>query len=187
MTMPNIEELIAVLEATNQFHDNADICTADVIAALQTQAERIKDLEAEINIRASYGDEQTDFAIKLAAERDTLRAQLADIAASEPVAWADDRVVQGRIGAVHSSASKRYWEKSDFVDRKNAELLKHPLFTSTIPAQDVNAELVEALQCAKNSLVAFKLMPVPSNAWEDPDEANLEVVNAALSKYKGAK
>ena len=45
MTMPNIEELIAVLEATNQFHDNADICTADVIAALQSQAERIKELE----------------------------------------------------------------------------------------------------------------------------------------------
>ena len=45
MTMPSIEELIAVLEATNQFHDNADICTADVIAALQSQAERIKELE----------------------------------------------------------------------------------------------------------------------------------------------
>ena len=47
MTTPNIEELIAVLEATNQFHDNADICTADVIAALQSQAERINDLETE--------------------------------------------------------------------------------------------------------------------------------------------
>jgi len=47
MTTPNIEELIAVLEATNQFHDNADICTADVIAALQSQAERINELEAE--------------------------------------------------------------------------------------------------------------------------------------------
>ena len=183
MTMPNIEELIAVLEATNQFHDNADICTADVIAALQTQAERIKTLELLVKVK---NKPICDYQ-ELIAERDTLRTQLADIAASEPVAWADDRVVQGRIGAVHSSASKRYWEKSDFVDRKNAELLKHPLFTSTIPAQDVNAELVEALQCAKNSLVAFKLMPVPSNAWEDHDEANLEVVNAALSKYKGAK
>ena len=48
MTTPNIEELIAVLNATNQFHDNADICTADVIAALQTQAERIDRLEREI-------------------------------------------------------------------------------------------------------------------------------------------
>ena len=47
MTTPNIEELIAVLEATNQFHENADICTADVIAALQSQAERINDLETE--------------------------------------------------------------------------------------------------------------------------------------------
>jgi FtsZ-binding cell division protein ZapB len=47
MTTPNIEELIAVLEATNQFHENADICTADVIAALQSQAERINELETE--------------------------------------------------------------------------------------------------------------------------------------------
>ena len=84
MTTPNIEELIAILEATNQFHNNADICTADVIAALRTQAERIKELEAEIITRTSYGDEQTDFAIKLAAERDALRAQLAEIEKQEP-------------------------------------------------------------------------------------------------------
>jgi len=53
-------------------------------AALQTQAERIKELEAEIITRTSYGDEQTDFAIKLAAERDALRAQLAAIEKQEP-------------------------------------------------------------------------------------------------------
>ena len=48
MSTRNIKELIALLEATNQFHDNADICTADVIAALQSQAERIDRLEREI-------------------------------------------------------------------------------------------------------------------------------------------
>ena len=48
MTTPNIEKLIKVLTQTNQFHDNADICTADVIAALQSQAERIDRLEREI-------------------------------------------------------------------------------------------------------------------------------------------
>ena len=84
MTRPNIEGLIARLQATNQFRPNADICTEDVIAALQSQAERIKELEAEITTRASYGDEQTDFAIKLAAERDALRAQLAAIEEQEP-------------------------------------------------------------------------------------------------------
>jgi hypothetical protein len=44
--------------------------------AMQSQAERIRELEAEIITRTSYGDEQTDFAIKLAAERDALRAEL---------------------------------------------------------------------------------------------------------------
>ena len=101
MTMPNIEELIAVLEATNQFHDNADICTADVIAALQSQAERIKELERESETHSkAYGlaiverdnlrhelqvaqegwrcECSTDDACKFARERDALRAQLAD-------------------------------------------------------------------------------------------------------------
>ena len=55
-----------------------------LIDTIQAQAERIKELEAEIITRTSYGDEQTDFAIKLAAERDALRAQLAAIEKQEP-------------------------------------------------------------------------------------------------------
>lgn len=47
-------------------------CSRDVNA-------EIEKLHAEIAIRTSYGDEQTDFAIKLAAERDALRAQLAEL------------------------------------------------------------------------------------------------------------
>ena len=69
MTMPNIEELIAVLEATNQFHDNADICTADVIAVLRSQAERIAELERESETHSkAYG-----LAI---VERDNLRTEV---------------------------------------------------------------------------------------------------------------
>lgn len=45
----------------------------------------------------------------------------------------------------------------------------------------VNAQLLEALQRAKNSLVAFKFVPGERNAWEDHDEANLEAVNAAIA------
>ena len=123
MTTPNIEELIAVLEATNQFHDNADICTADVIVALQTQAERIKELEAEIITRASYGDEQTDFAIKLAAERDALRAQLAEIEMEEPDIY------------VHQDGLQ-VWEA-----KNNAALENDPnstaYFTRPMPAQPI--------------------------------------------------
>ena len=69
MTTPNIEELIAALTQTNQFHESADICTADVIAVLQSQAERIKELERESETHSkAYG-----LAI---VERDNLRHEL---------------------------------------------------------------------------------------------------------------
>ena len=109
MTTPNIEELIAALIQTNQFHESADICTADVIDVLQSQAARIKELERESETHAkAYGlaiverdnlrhelktaqegwrcECSTDDACRFARERDALRAQLAAIAATEPVA-----------------------------------------------------------------------------------------------------
>ena len=168
MTTPNIEELIAVLEATNQFHDNADICTADVIAALQSQAERIKELESEIITRASYGDEQTDFAIKLAAERDALRAELDAIAATEPRAY-----------EVYQKCSTKY-STLTYDTSKVPEVFVggtvNPLFTRPMPAQDVT-EFDESQFKSVEDLIAHlnKL-----NSYRD---RTLE----ALSKYKGAK
>ena len=74
MTTPNIEELIAVLEATNQFHDNADICTADVIAALQVQAERINELETEAEqLRKGHFDtSEANAALRSKLKKDLL-------------------------------------------------------------------------------------------------------------------
>lgn len=46
-------------------------------------------------------------------------------------------------------------------------------------------ELLEALQAAKNSLVAFKFLPGHGNAWEDSDEENLQAVDAAIAKATG--
>ena len=109
MTTPN-EELLASLTQTNQFHESADICTADVIAVLQSQAERIAELERESETHSkAYGlaiverdnlrhelkvaqegwrcECSTDDACRFARERDALRAQLVAIAATEPVAW----------------------------------------------------------------------------------------------------
>ena len=134
MTRPNIEGLIARLQATNQFRPNADICTEDVIAALQSQAERIKELEAEIITRTSYGDEQTDFAIKLAAERDALRAQLAEIEKREPVAWAI---------SYDGVTPYTLWCEGDGalldceVKRQGGTTRKMPLFTRPMPAQPI--------------------------------------------------
>lgn len=132
MTTPNIEELIAVLEATNQFHDNADICTADVIAALQTQAERIKELEA---------DRETALApLQIALDEvSRLRAQLAEIEKREPVAWAI---------SYDGVTPYTLWCEGDGalldceVKRQGGTTRKMPLFTRPMPAQDVT-ELVE--------------------------------------------
>jgi len=58
------------------------------------------------------------------------RAVIAAQPAQEPVAWADDSAIQGKIGNVCSAEAKRYWEKSNWADKKNAELHKHPLYTT---------------------------------------------------------
>ena len=74
----------------------------------------------------------------MADEIDELRAALAQ--QGEPVAWADDAAISGKSGNVCSNADKRYWEKSDWVDRKNAELLKHPLYAG--PSRKISDEQI---------------------------------------------
>ena len=181
MTMPNIEELIAVLEATNQFHDNADICTADVIAVLRSQAEHIAELERESETHAkAYGlaiverdnlrhelktaqegwrcECSTDDACRFARERDALRAQLDAIAAAEPVMFAYE----------YSDSS---WH--DASPTEHSAGMK-PLFTRPMPAQDAT-ELVEALE------MALKL-----NSFREFND-HIPAMRTALSKCKGAK
>ena len=64
-----------------------------------------------------------------------------------PVAWADDNAMQGKVGNVCSTAAKRYWEKSDLVDKKNAELHKHPLYAAPVAVQAVPAETRTLWEC----------------------------------------
>lgn len=59
--------------------------------------------------------------------------------------------------------------------------VKHPDLQLIEAAPD----MLEALRQAKNSLVAFKLMPGPCNAWEVHDEANLKAVDEAIAKATG--
>ena len=132
-------------------------------------SERIRELEAEIITRTSYGDEQTDFAIKLAAERDALRAQLAEIDAAEPVAW------QYKGTATMCLHYKEGYEPAGEGWQ--------PLFTRPMPAQDVT-ELVDALQLFADALPlersTVKTCYAVTNQMRDS-------VHAALSRYKGAK
>lgn len=226
MTMPNIEELIAVLEATNQFHDNADICTADVIDVLQSQAERIAELERESETHSkAYGlsiverdnlrhelktaqegwrcECSTDDACRFARERDakaehikeleadfsrleataqkfcvrntfveaendTLRAQLAAIAAAEPVAyrWVWKSKPHDIEGWCYTHTPPNHPELQEI----------EKLFTRPMPAQDVT-ELVEALE---------KLARLGNGEHYGNSDGNM-IARDALSKYKGAK
>lgn len=181
MITPNIEELMALADryATLRIGEGTANARKELHDAMQSQAARIKELEAEIITRTSYGDEQTDFAIKLAAERDALRAELDAIAATELVA--------------KLKPCKEGW----FIDLDNPppitgetiELFTRPMppiiglqdvhdaITSDPTLAESNAEFDESQFKSVEDLIAYlnKL-----NSYRDK---TLE----ALSKYKGAK
>ena len=188
MITPNIEELMALADryATLRIGEGTANARKELHDAMQSQAARIKELEAEIITRTSYGDEQTDFAIKLAAERDALRAELDAIAATEPRAY-----------EVYQKCSTKY-STLTYDTSKVPEVFVggtvNPLFTRPMPPiiglQDVhdaitsdptlaesNAEFDESQFKSVEDLIAYlnKL-----NSYRDK---TLE----ALSKYKGAK
>lgn len=50
--------------------------------------------------------------------------------AQEPVAWADNSAIHGRVGNCASAAAKEYWERSGWADRAMAERLKNPLYAA---------------------------------------------------------
>ena len=124
MTTPNIEELMKMLRAKGC----PDWVTArwlmeSAADALQSQAEHIAELEQELKT-AQEGwkcECSTDDACRFARERDTLREQLEQIAATEPYCfhWVD------RWGCNH------YADPKECIG-PNAQ----PLFTRPMPAQD---------------------------------------------------
>ena len=121
MTTPNIEELIDRLydwHNTSAEQNRLDMQKAADL--LQSQAERIAELEAECL--------DTDVRLATAIEsREQMRDQLAEIAATEPVAW--------------MSPGKERLEFS----RKDTVYGSHTiaLFTHPMPAQGVDAGPVE--------------------------------------------
>ena len=121
MTTPNIEELIDRLRdpqtrgTTGEWFDRA--VAAD---ALQSQAERIKELEA-VNKLLSGIQENTE------EENRALRAQLAAIAATEPVAWFFTDIQSGDQEADTDPDS---YTREVATGYKR----KQPLFTRPMPA-----------------------------------------------------
>ena len=150
------------------------------------QAERIKELEAEIITRTSYGDEQTDFAIKLAGERDALRAELDAIAATQPVAYrwvwkSKPHDIEGWCYTSTPPNSPELQEIEKLFTRPMPPIIGlqdvHDAITSDPTLAESNAEFDESQFKSVEDLIAYlnKL-----NSYRDK---TLE----ALSKYKGAK
>ena len=159
--------------------------------ALQSQAERIKELERESETHSkAYGlaiverdnlrhelkvaqegwrcECSTDDACRFARERDALRAELAAIDAAEPVAWSrkeDD-------GNIYDCISR--------VDHDGRHPFNVPLFTRPMPAQDVT-ELVEALERVLNCCDIAECGTVPNSPGA------LKNARTALANAKGAK
>ena len=202
MTTLNIEELIASFPEQNpsNFEWNAaqilNKWGVDAAAALQSQAERIKELEEEIRgwredqkenigvafdlqrevnkitserdeLREKYTD--TYWALDDAARENTsLRAQLTEIAATEPVLVVEKEPDYWSVGHFHEGSKPHIKPTKVWCLPIGTQL-----FTRPMPAQDVNAELVELLE--------FMWRDVSMNEYA------FEKLEAALFKYKGAK
>lgn len=154
MTTPNIDELIDRLydrHNTSAEQNRLDMQKADDL--LQSQAERIKELEAEVEMWKATADAVVDF------EKVQLRAELATIAATEPVAAVND---------LHNARM--------FTLEANGYSRKDKLFTRPMPAQDVT-ELVDALE---------KLARLGNGEHYGNSDGNM-IARDALTKYKGAK
>lgn len=123
MTTPN-EELMRLADdysdcairvatgQTNRLETIAVEARATLVNALQSQAERIAELEAE----------------------------LAEITATEPVAFMWQHEETGRVGFIDPWQVENGWQKGN----PRLKIIK-PLFTRPMPAQDVNAELADCL------------------------------------------
>ena len=137
MTTPNVEELIARNDGQRR-NANAKpdvFLYADNITALQSQAERIKELELLVKVK---NKPICDYQ-ELIADRDALRAELATIAATEPVSLATDQT-------------------DEF-----GEVIYREVFTRPMPAQDVTG-LVEALRALIESTTGVDQVSVVNDA-----------------------
>ena len=200
MTTPNIEELIDRLRdpqtrgTTGEWFDRA--VAADL---LQSQAERIKELEAEVEMWKATANAVVDF------EKVQLRAEIAAIAATEPVYYEFQWTNPGN--QPHQPESMFVWARVEpawngTVQQKVDELLAYrydykptyrvrALFTRPMPAQDVeDAERYRWLREQHWSTDTIAVVLNPKQAvklgYVCPSDSLLdETIDAAIAK--GAK
>ena len=161
---------------------------------MQSQAERIKELEAEIdNIKAVEFPRRLDKVTKpIIAERDTLRAQLADaelhtkqVERGLDKATAQLAAIRAQEPALVVEKEPDYWSVGHFHEGSKPHIkptkvwclpIGTQLFTRPMPAQDVT-ELVEALE---------KLASLGNGDQYGNSDGNM-IARDALAKFKGAK
>ena len=160
------------------------------------KAEHIKELGADFSRLEATAQKFCVRNTFVEAENDILRAELAAIAAIEPVAWIAFADSNGPVPlellgwdekackhAVLTYARAGNWKGTveDYLLRQGWTL--KPLFTHPMPAQDVT-ELVEALQLFADALPLERSTIKTCYAVTDQMR---DAAHAALSKYKGAK
>ena len=183
MTTPN-EDLILKLRGQAYTTCRPDQLCDQAADLLQFQAERIATLEAEnTNLKAYAKHERSlgaePFVIEnndLRQERDTLRAQIAEIEATEPVAVRHS--FDGYGWSFIDNGSGSTWLERGMT-KEHAELL----FTRPRPAQGIT-ELVDALEM----IVSTHQGHCEHYVGVSKHSHNLaDIAEEALSKYKGAK
>ena len=174
MTTPN-EDLILKLRGQAYTTCRPDQLCDQAAYLLQSQAERIKELEAETRHKALVIATWRD-------KHDTLRAELAAIRAQETVLIVEKE--------------PDYWSGGHFHEGSKPHIkptkvwclpIGTQLFTCPMPAQDVT-ELVDALKDVAQTLAWMQHGKCRgfSDGLLTTDEA-LDKARTALAKYKGAK
>ena len=180
MTTPNIEELIAKLSyysGDGVQIDMARQAQRQAADALQSQAERIKKLERTPQVGYFYKWKEAMHGVaRLMDERDALRAQLAEIAATDPVLVVEKEPDYWSGGHFHEGSKSHI---------KSTKVWRLPvgtqLFTRPMPAQDAT-ELVKDAERYRHAKL-YNLL----NGWNDENLDRDVAIHKALSKYKGAK
>ena len=197
MTTPNIEELIAKLSyysGDGVQIDMARQAQRQAADALQSQAERIKKLERTPQVGYFYKWKEAMHGIaRLMDERDTLRAQLAEIENTEPVLVVEKEPDYWSGGHFHEGSRSYIKPTKVWSLPIGTELFTRPMPPQIIGLQDVHDAITANPTLADCAQDVTEFDESQFKSVEDLI-AHLNKLNSyrdktleALSKYKGAK
>ena len=171
--MTTTQELIAILEQTNQFHDNADISTKDVVGVIESLSAEVERTEKRLHAVATL-------CATAEQERDQLRAQVeAQGEAVAEVLWYDPAA--GGNAFIDQKPCKIIDASLAFFDSApiGTKLYTHPAPAAPVVEQD---RITEALRQALNKLPRYsfhlgysnnvKCVPERTGKWIEWQQAH---------------